>query len=188
MFGRMKKLKIITYPDPVLTQVAAKVKLPLNDQDKTLIRDMFTTVDGLGIGLAAPQVNVSKQICIINLDPEIADKKDKILHFVMINPEITFFSQTRNQMIEGCLSFPNQYWEIIRPANINVEFTTIANLEEFLEDSSSEPILVKKSMSARNWMSRVIQHEVDHLNGDLFIEMGGRKISKKELMESEYVE
>jgi peptide deformylase len=79
MFWKMQKLKIITHPNDVLSTPAKKVQLPLSDQDQTLIRDMFVTVDRLGIGLAAPQVNVSKQICIIDLDPEIADRKDRIL-------------------------------------------------------------------------------------------------------------
>jgi peptide deformylase len=188
MFQKMKKLQIVTYPNQVLSTPAKKVSLPLLAQDQALIRAMFATVDGDGIGLAAPQVNASKQICIIYLDPDLAERKDKHLHFVMINPEISFYSQTRNQMIEGCLSFPKQYWEIIRPANINVEFDTIANLEEFLSDETSEPILVKRTIKAGGWMSRVIQHEVDHLNGKLFIDMGGRKVSQKELMQNEYVE
>jgi peptide deformylase len=167
-------MQIITYPNPILDQKADKVELPLSESMQKLIRDMFVTVEGKGIGLAAPQVGVSKQLCIIHLDPEIASKKDKNLDIVIMNPEITFYSDVKNRMVEGCLSFPDQYYEIIRPANISVDYDTITNLGQFLK-GGVEPVVKRKTLLASEWMSRVIQHEVDHLNGNLFINMGGRE-------------
>lgn len=171
-------LDIITYPNPVLDQVAKDVELPLNLEIQTLIRQMYETVEGKGVGLAAPQVGVSLQLCIIKLDPDMVKKGFKNLEFVMINPKVTFFSEVKNQMVEGCLSFPNEYYQIVRPANIGVEFTTIKNFKEFI--SGSKPVLVKKKLIAGDWLSRVIQHEVDHLNGKLFINLGGKRIKDEE--------
>jgi len=173
-------LKIVAYPNPVLDQIAPDVVLPLTGETETLIRQMYTTVTGQGVGLAAPQVGVSLQLCIIKLDPEMVKKKFKDLEFVMINPKITFFSETQNQMVEGCLSFPKEYYQIVRPANISVQFTTIKNFKEFIADKSVKPILVEKTLNANEWASRVIQHEVDHLNGKLFINLGGKKIEDDE--------
>lgn len=167
--------KIITYPNPILEHPAKLVGLPLSLEIQNLIKEMFLIVDGQGIGLAAPQVGESYKICIIHLDPEIAGKKDKILDFVMINPRINFYSEVKSLMVEGCLSFPDQYYEIFRPANIIVEFETIANLDEFLRGQA--PQIITKTLNASGWMSRVIQHEVDHLNGKIFTNLGGQKLS-----------
>lgn len=159
----MSLLEIITYPNPILDLQAATIKFPLSSEDKILIASMWETVDTKGVGLAAPQVSVSKQICIICLDPEMIPKNQKIKNnFVMINPEITFMSQVKANIIEGCLSFPEQYYKINRPSNIIVKFQNEKGKWEFVK--------------AGGWLSRVIQHEVDHLSGKLFINMGGEKI------------
>jgi peptide deformylase len=164
----MSILEIITYPHPTLDLQAQEVKFPLTAQDKTLISDMWQTVEDKGVGLAAPQVNVSKKICIICLDPEMIPKNQKIKNnFVMINPEVTFFSQVKSNIIEGCLSFPEQYYKIIRPSNIIVKFQNEKGKWE--------------SIKASGWLSRVIQHEVDHLNGELFINMGGEKLERENI-------
>jgi peptide deformylase len=164
----MSILEIITYPHPTLDLQAQTVQFPLALEDKTLIADMWETVDTKGVGLAAPQVDVSKRICIICLDPEMIPKNQKIKNnFVMINPEITFLSQVKANIIEGCLSFPEQYYKIVRPSNIIVKFQNEKGKWE--------------SIKASGWLSRVIQHEVDHLNGKLFINMGGEKIETESI-------
>jgi peptide deformylase len=164
----MSILEIITYPNPILDLQAQSVQFPLSPQDKTLIADMWQTVDSKGVGLAAPQVSVSKKICIICLDPEMMPKSQKIKNnFVMINPEITFSSQVKANIIEGCLSFPEQYYKIIRPSNIIAKFQNEKGKWQHLK--------------ASGWLSRVIQHEVDHLNGKLFINMGGQKIETDDI-------
>jgi len=183
---KLQMLDIITYPNSVLDAVAKDVELPLNKETQTLIRKMFVTVEGKGVGLAAPQVGVSLQLCIIKLDPEMVKKGFKNLEFVMINPKITFYSEVKNKMVEGCLSFPNQYYQIVRPANIGVEFTTIKNFKEFI--NGSDPVLVTKNLVANEWLSRVIQHEVDHLNGKVFINLGGKKIQEDDLDEHNIVD
>jgi peptide deformylase len=164
----MSILEIITYPHPTLDLHAQTVNFPLSPEDKALISDMWQTVEDKGVGLAAPQVNVSKKICIICLDPEMMPKGHKIKNnFVMINPEITFFSQVQSNIIEGCLSFPEQYYKIIRPTNIIVKYF----------NEKGKPEIIKAS----GWLSRVIQHEVDHLNGKLFINMGGEKLERENI-------
>jgi peptide deformylase len=163
----MPILKIRTYPTEILSKPAQTVQFPLDNETKKLIYDMWDTVRDAGVGLAAPQVDVSKQICIITLDPEMIPKKSKMKNnFVMINPVVTFFSEVECSIIEGCLSFPKQYYKIIRPQNIIVKFQNEKGKWEELK--------------ANGWLSRVIQHEVDHLNGELFIFKGGTKIEPKE--------
>jgi len=163
-------LSIVTYPDPVLENEAEDVHFPLNAQTKQLIADMWEVVKGKGVGLAAPQVGVSKKICIIHLseDPDLRKKFKKKADFVMINPKITFGSELESLMVEGCLSFPDEYYQIWRPANIMVEYYT--------EEGK------KKTLRAKGWLSRIIQHEVDHLHGKIFIKMGGTKITDADLI------
>lgn len=164
-------LKIITYPNPILEQVAQDVTFPLDNETKTLIKGMWATVKELGVGLAAPQVGVSKKICLIHLSgvEKGRDAKDILL----INPKIVFYSQIEAEMIEGCLSFPDEYWKIWRPANIIVEY----------QDERGN----KKKLKANNWLARVIQHEVDHLNGEIFIKKDGIKIEEKELQNKDEI-
>ena len=160
-------LSIVTYPNPVLEREAATVSFPLSDADKQLIKDMWTTVKDQGVGLAAPQVGVSKQICIIHLAD--SEKGRQAKDIVMINPQLLFQSETENLMVEGCLSFPGEYYKIWRPANIVVTY----------QDEQGR----SRKLRAGEWLSRVIQHEVDHLNGRIFTTLGGEKIEESELDE-----
>jgi peptide deformylase len=168
-------LKIYSYPTEILKSKAKKVDFPLPQEIKTLIRDMWETVEDKGVGLAAPQVNESLQVCIICLDPEMLPKNQKIKNnFVIINPEIIFYSQVECKIVEGCLSFPEQYYEIQRPQNIILNY----------QDEKGKPQQIKAS----GWLSRVIQHEVDHLNGELFINKGGRKIETSKVDKTKIVD
>ena len=175
-------LKVVTYPNPILEQKSAKVTLPLTKEEEDIVRHMYEVVQGQGIGLAAPQVGVSKQLLLVNLssDPELA-KTSRYPDMLVINPEITFFSQMESLMVEGCLSFPGEYWEIWRPANITAEFVIMANFVDWIKDPVITPIYKKHQMKAKEWMSRVLQHEFDHLDGKLFIKRGGRKLHQSEL-------
>ena len=148
--------KIITYPNPILEHPTQNVLFPLDDHSKSVISDLWELVKGKGVGLAAPQIEENLNICIITLaeNPEEA-KKSKISDILMINPQITFFSEVKSRMIEGCLSFPDQWYYVTRPANIAVEY--------FDENGK------KHVLKAKNWVSRIIQHEVDHLQGNVFI-------------------
>jgi peptide deformylase len=153
-------LPIITYPNPILETVAEDVVFPLDTETKTLIRGMWSTVSELGVGLAAPQVGVSKRICLVHLSKVEKGKSAKDL--LLINPTIIFTSQIESEMVEGCLSFPDEYWKIWRPSNIHVEY--------FDEKGK------KHTLKAGDWLARVILHEVDHLQGNIFIKKGGIKL------------
>lgn len=183
----MAKLKIIEHPNPNLERVSQEVQVPLSIEDIQLIKDMFETVQEIGIGLAAPQVNINKQIFIVHLS-EDQDLKQltKNPDFVVINPKILFYSQKRIRMIEGCLSFPNQYWENERPENVKVKYTTIYNLLDVI-NTNAEPKYGTKEVMLKNWISRVFQHEYDHLYGKLFVNMGGKQIDIEELKGDERI-
>jgi peptide deformylase len=160
--------KIVTYPYPTLLQEAQDVVFPLSNEDKTLLRNMWDTVAGIGVGLAAPQLGVSRKICIISLSKNMIPKGFKIRNnFSIINPIIVEYSKRTCNMVEGCLSFPNQWWQINRPTDIILEYS----------DEKGK----RQRMKATGWMSRVIQHEVDHLHGKVFINAGGKKIEEHEL-------
>lgn len=158
-------LSILTYPHPILDTLSKDVSFPLCNEDVRLIKDMWEVVKRDGVGLAAPQVGINKRICIIHLSTTERGKEAKDI--VMINPKIVFESEMEVEMIEGCLSFPDEYWAIWRPANIMVEY--------YNENGK------KQKLRARNWLARVIQHEIDHLDGKVFIKKGGRKIKEEDL-------
>jgi peptide deformylase len=162
-----ERLEIITYPNPILEQVAEEITFPLDSETKKLIQRMWVTVEDIGVGLAAPQVGVSKQLCIIHLSQSDLSPKLKQKDFVVINPKITFYSQVEASMVEGCLSFPEQYYDIWRPANILVEYF--------------DELGKKHKLQASGWLARVLQHEIDHLAGKLFINMGGKKLEEKDI-------
>lgn len=164
-------LPIITYPNTILETQSKAVNFPLSIEDQDLINNMWETVNHQGVGLAAPQVSVNKQICIINMkeDAELA-KEYKIPNFVMINPKIINFSQVQSYMIEGCLSFPAQYYFLSRPANIAVQYS----------NENGKTVILK----AKGWLSRIIQHEIDHLNGVLYINHPSAKRVKQEDLEA----
>lgn len=164
-------LEVLTYPNEILTKKANVVKFPLAKEVLELINNMQETVKDQGVGLAAPQVGVSQQICIIHLDDE--DNK-KLYNYTLINPKIIFESQMESLMIEGCLSFPNDYYEIWRASNIIIEYHDVNGR--------------KQKLKAKEWLARVILHEVAHLNGDLFINAGGKKIDQKDLKNQHVVE
>ena len=105
-----------------------------------------------GIGLAAPQVGIHKQLLVIDLDLENPANQPLIL----INPEIVTSSSSLETYEEGCLSIPEVYMDVIRPASIKVSF----------RDEMGRP----KKMNADGLMGRCIQHEIDHLNGVLFVD------------------
>jgi len=144
------------YPDPVLRRVADRVE-NINDSIKKLIATMFEVMklEG-GIGLAAPQIGVSKRVIVISVDEKGFER------FALINPIIEFFSDRKSTMEEGCLSVPGIRADVKRPSKIVVSGVGRSGRQISLE--------------AGGLLARVIQHEVDHLNGVLFID----RISEKE--------
>lgn len=146
----MSRLSILRYPDQRLHKIAAPVT-EFNQQLKKLIDDMAETMyDAPGIGLAAPQVNIHKQLAII----DISENRDDLR--VLINPKIISASTEKAVFEEGCLSVPDIYEEIERPAQIIVQAF----------DIHAKPFELK----AEGLMAVCVQHELDHLNGFVFVD------------------
>lgn len=138
-------LKIYTDNAPILRKKASPVSLPISDEIKKLILDMKKVVRKKdGIGLAAPQAGKSFRLIVVNSE----DKK-----FALINPKITRRSFRKEIAEEGCLSLPGFYINIKRPKKITVKYF----------DEKGKKIKLK----ADDLLARVIQHEIDHLNGVL---------------------
>ncbi|MBI2453513.1 peptide deformylase [Candidatus Peregrinibacteria bacterium] len=135
--------------NPILRAKTEPLK-HIDSKVKKLIKDMIETMHkAKGIGLAAPQVGQSARVAIIYLN---AKTKNELV-IPMINPLITFFSQEKEIAEEGCLSLPEIYINVERSKKVRVEFLNIKNQKMALE---------LKDLSAR-----IVQHEVDHLNGVL---------------------
>lgn len=148
-------LKILTLPTESLRQRSKEIDLEFLRLPKTqqLIDEMIPKMyESDGIGLAAPQIGENIRICIIGKD---SDKKLKA-DLVLINPTWEKTSKKKNTDMEGCLSVPNTYGKVVRYTNIAVEAL----------DRNGKKI----SFEAKKFFARVIQHEVDHLNGILFID------------------
>lgn len=130
----------------------------MEEIDDSLIQlsaDMFETMHiAEGIGLAANQVGVSKSLLVIDIS--YFHKKTNYKPLLMINPEITAYSEEESEYEEGCLSVPTLHEIVVRPKEIEVKFQDI-NLNEY-------------KMGADDILARVMQHEIDHLNGILFFE------------------
>jgi peptide deformylase len=143
-------LKIVKYPEPVLSQPGEPVT-EFDDNLRKLVADMFeTTYASQGIGLAAPQVGVSKRITVIDLSMG-KDPKQKL---VLINPEITSH-EGRLYEEEGCLSFPEIREKVVRSARVHIR----------AQDEYGKWF----EMDGEDLLSRCFQHEIDHLDGVLFI-------------------
>lgn len=144
--------KILTEPDPFLRQKSTIVE-KVDDDIRSLMDDMLETMyNAPGIGLAAIQVGVPKRVIVIDLSKE-GEKKNP-LYF--INPEIQTKSKNDASYEEGCLSVPNQFAEISRPDTCRVKFLNYNGEEKILE--------------AKGLLATCIQHEMDHLEGILFID------------------
>jgi len=138
--------------DRVLRQPAKRIT-KVDDDVRRLIKQMLQTMYSEdGIGLAAPQVGVHKQLLVIDCDFDNPTTPP----LVMINPEIKQHSQDVCVIQEGCLSIPNVFLDVTRPEVIEVSY----------KDENGRP----QKMSAKGLLSRVIQHEIDHLNGVLFFD------------------
>jgi len=145
----MAILKIKVYPDDILRKKALVVT-KLTEEDKNLIRDMVETMYASdGVGIAAPQVGVSKRIFIANPTGE----KGKEL--IAINPRILEKSG-KEVLVEGCLSLPNISAEVKRYKKVVLKFEDMEGKE--------------KIINANGLLARIIQHEIDHLDGILFID------------------
>ena len=144
--------KILTEPDPFLRQKSEEVK-DVNDEIKSLMKDMLDTMyDAPGIGLAAIQIGVPKRVIVIDLSK--GEEKKNPMFFV--NPKLMEKSKEDASYEEGCLSVPNQFAEISRPDKCKVKYLDYDGNEKILE--------------AEGLLATCIQHEMDHLEGVLFID------------------
>ncbi|MEX1211299.1 MAG: peptide deformylase [Balneolaceae bacterium] len=148
---------IVTWNDPVLREVCP----PVDPKDRTLqglVEDMMETMETAeGVGLAAPQIGIVQRVFVMDADP-ITEELDEPDYgpMVFMNPEILNFGEELVELEEGCLSIPDVRDKVKRPDEIHVRYL----------DAS----LQVKEETFRGWTSRVIQHELDHLDGKLFLD------------------
>jgi peptide deformylase len=143
---------IIILPDKRLRSVSKPV-VEIGDEIRTLVADMFETMyDAPGIGLAAIQVGVPSRVIVMDLSKREAEAEPR----VFINPEITGASEEQSLYEEGCLSIPDVHEDVERPARVKIRYL----------DLDGKP----HEEDAEGLFSTCIQHEVDHLNGVLFID------------------
>lgn len=155
----MSKLKLRYYPDSILLQKAKKVS-HFDASIRKLAQDMLDTMyANNGVGLAAPQVGVSKRLMVIDVAGQDEPKKP----MVFINPVLV---EAEGEMsgLEGCLSFPDVYFEVRRYFRIVVRYQNISGKEIKLE-------------AANNLLCRAVQHEMDHLDGQVFIDKAVSKLA-----------
>ena len=146
----MAILRILEVPHPILKRRAAPVER-VDEEIRRLVRDMFETMyEAPGIGLAAPQVGVGRRLCVIDVSEE------KNAPLCLVNPRITWRSENLASAEEGCLSLPDQYAEVTRPDAVEVVY---------LDEQGEE-----RKLRADGLLARCIQHEIDHLDGILFID------------------
>ena len=148
----MSKRSIVIEPDPILREKSQNLEV-FNDETKKLLDDMLETMYAApGIGLAAVQIGILRRCIVIDISKQ-EEKKDPL---ILINPIITFQSKNTSTYEEGCLSLPGFFAEIERPAECHLDYL----------DYNGK----KKKLKAEGLLSTCIQHEIDHLNGVLFID------------------
>jgi peptide deformylase len=157
---------VIKMPDPMLRRKAHKI-ITFNKELQILVDDMIETMRlEPGVGLAAPQVNISSQLIVVEypLDDQVEDPKPEL--FVVVNPEITKTTDEIIMGVEGCLSVPDLVGEVERYTSVMVN-----GFNQYGQ---------KQKINATGWLARIFQHEIDHLNGILFVDRA-RKLWKPEV-------
>jgi peptide deformylase len=156
---------IIGPDNPVLRRKAKPLDNPNNPVTQQLIEDMIVTLrDAPGVGLAAPQVAVGQRLVVIEYGelpegaPEDAEPEKKL--YVVVNPEITTRSEEMVDGTEGCLSIPGYAGNVMRHEAVTVKAL----------NRRGKPVKIK----AKGWLARIFQHEIDHLDGVLFIDKASK--------------
>ena len=158
----MARLKVITEPDPRFGKLSGRLRqqsIPIeqvDDKIRKLAEDMHETmIAENGVGLAAPQVGILQRLIVIHIPPEYDDEDPEERWLTLINPEIV--KAGGNDLgLEGCLSFPDLTGDVPRYKWVNVRAL----------DENGKPVRLK----AKGTLARVLQHEIDHLNGVLFFD------------------
>ena len=146
----MAVLKILIFPDQRLRTIAKEI-LVIDDEIKALAGNLLETMyEGKGIGLSATQANIHKRILVV----DVSDEKDSPL--ILINPKIEVLNEEEEVNSEGCLSVPGFFEEVSRPSEINI---TALNLEG-----------EKFTIVATGLLAVAVQHEMDHLDGKIFVD------------------
>ena len=145
--------KLVYVPNPLLRQKANKIKFVGANEIEIAKKMMQIMLKAPGVGLAANQIGILKQIVTIFF---VDQETKKETQYTLFNPNIISYSQEKIIMEEGCLSLPEQFAEIERPQNIEVEY---------LDENNK---LIKKEVNGVE--SRILQHEIDHLSGKLFVD------------------
>ncbi len=145
--------KLLYVPNPILRQKAKKINF-IGDEERNIAKNMTDIMlKAPGVGLAANQIGILKQIVTIFF---IDNEKKKETKYNLFNPEIISYSKEKVLMEEGCLSLPEQFAEIERPENIVIKYT----------DDNNQ--LITKEVNGVE--ARILQHEIDHLSGKLFVD------------------
>ncbi len=151
----MATREIITLPNSILRGKARKVN-SFGSELEVLIDDMVETMRAApGVGLAAPQVNVPLRVIVVEYNESEDEEKPPKLYTV-VNPKITRFSSEQDVGTEGCLSIPGIVGDVERPTAITIKGF----------NRRGQPLKIK----AEGWLARIFQHEVDHLDGVLFVD------------------
>ena len=148
----MSLRNIVIEPDPILREKSSKLET-VDDETRKLLDDMLQTMyEAPGIGLAAVQIGILRRLIVL----DVSKKEDEKKPLFLINPEITFKSKKTSLFEEGCLSLPGYFAEIERPAECKINYIDYYGK--------------KKELKAEGLLSTCVQHEIDHLNGVLFID------------------
>jgi peptide deformylase len=155
----MAELKIITVPDEVLRTRTQKI-VDFDKKFLQLVDDMVDTLHAApGVGLAAPQIGVSKKLIVVEYGDDEDDTVPKKL-YIVANPEIIKKSVETEMGIEACLSVPNMVGDVERYLQILIKG----------QNRLGKPIRIK----AKGWLARIFQHEIDHLNGVIYTDIAER--------------
>ena len=165
--------EVIKLPNPVLRRKAHKVT-EFGEDFQTLVDEMIETMrHEPGVGLAAPQVNVSQRIIVVEYPEDDSIENAPAKLFVVANPEFKKMSDVLIKGIEGCLSVPNLLGQVERASEV-----TLTGM-----DRRGKKITIK----AKGWLARIFQHEVDHINGILFVDRAIELYQPEEIQANEKV-
>jgi peptide deformylase len=152
--------EIVTLPNKILRQKARKVT-SFDAELQTLIDDMVDTMRAApGVGLAAPQVDVPLRVIVVEFSEDPEDEETPPKLYTLVNPEIARASAEEELGTEGCLSIPGIVGDVERPLTVTVKGL----------NRRGQSVKIK----AGGWLARIFQHEVDHLNGVLFVDQAER--------------
>lgn len=157
----MALLPILTIPDPILKRAAEPVAT-VDDEVRALLDDMLETMyEAPGIGLAAPQIGVSRRLVVLDVAERSATEDGEEMPaeprpMKLVNPEVVWASDALSVYEEGCLSIPDYYEEVERPVAVRVRYQDETGAEREIE--------------ADGLLATCLQHEIDHLDGILFID------------------